>query len=183
MFTVSLSSKYSVEKFNIQPIDHFNSSNHIEMSHPSTSYTAEKLYEEAYNIQYNWDNILPLDVLEFHTLVSKQTNAPVNLQMGTVLPFVASCMGPKTHGHFLTTLSCLNLFWIIVATSGAGKSQSCQRFISEPLEYILSNARVKIEDFEISKFTRAGEFIILSNIYIVCNLFYKCQKMENSIIS
>ena len=103
--------------------------------------------------------------------------------MGNVLPFVASCMGPKTHGHFLTTPSCLNLFWIVVAASGAGKSQSRKRFITEPLEYILSNARVKIEDFEISKFTRAGEFIIISNIYIVCNLFYKCQKMENSIIS
>ena len=84
------------------------------MSQPSTSYTSEKLYEEAYNIQYNWDKILPLDVLEFHTLVSKQTNAPVDLQMGTILPFVASCMGPKTCGHFLTTPSCLNLFWIVV---------------------------------------------------------------------
>ena len=56
-------------------------SNDIEMSQPSTSYTAEKLYEEAYNIQYNWDKILPLDVLEFHTLVSKQTNAEDNKSM------------------------------------------------------------------------------------------------------
>ena len=40
------------------------------MSQPLTSYTSEKLYEEAFNIQYNWDKILPLDVLEFHTLVS-----------------------------------------------------------------------------------------------------------------
>ena len=37
------------------------------MSQASTSYTAEKLYEEAYNIQYNWDKILPSDVVEFHT--------------------------------------------------------------------------------------------------------------------
>ena len=50
----------------------------------------------------HWDKILPSDVLEFHTLLSKQTNAPINLQMGTVLPFVASCVGPKTSGHFLT---------------------------------------------------------------------------------
>ena len=97
---------------------HFKLLKHIVMSQASTSYTAEKLYEEAYNIQYNWDKILPSDVLTFHTLVAKQTNAPVDLQMGTVLPFVASCMGPKTRGHFLTTLSCLNLFWIIVAASG-----------------------------------------------------------------
>ena len=89
--------------------------------------------------------------------MAKQTNAPVDLQMGTVLPFVASCMGPKTCGHFLMTPSCLNLFWIIVAASGNGKSQSRKRFISEHLEYILTNGRVKLEDFEISKFTRAGE--------------------------
>ena len=129
------------------------------MSQASTSYTAEKLYEEAYNIQYNWDKILPSDVLEFHTLLSKQTNAPVDLQMGTVLPFVASCMGPKTCGHFLTTPLCLNLFWIIVAASGTGKSQSHKKFITDPLEYILNNGQVKVEDFEISKFTRAGNSI------------------------
>ena len=86
-----------------------------------------------------WDKILPSDVLEFHTLLSKQTNAPVDLQMGTVLPFIASCMGPKTHGHFLTTPLCLNLFWIIVAASGTGKSQSRKKFITDPLEYILNN--------------------------------------------
>ena len=129
------------------------------MSQASTSYTAEKLYEEAYNIQYNWDKILPSDVLEFHTLLSKQTNASIDLQMGTVLPFVASCMGPKTPGHFLTTPPCLNLFWIIVAASGAGKSQSRKKFITDPLEYILNNGQVKVEDFKISKFTRAGNSI------------------------
>ena len=132
------------------------------MSQTSNSYTAGKLYEEAYNIHYNWDKILPPDVLEFHNLLSKQTNAPVDLQMGTVLPFVASCMGPKTRGHFLTTPSCLNLFWIMVAASGAGKSQSRKKFITDPLEYILSNGRVKVEDFEISKFTRAGKLIYIT---------------------
>ena len=120
------------------------------MSQNTGSYTAEKLYEEAYNITYNWRNILPQDVLQFHNLVAQQTNAPVNL------PFVASCMGPKTRGHFLTTPSCLNLFWIVIVASGAGKSQSRKCFITDALEYILSNGCVKVEDFEISKFTRAG---------------------------
>ena len=126
------------------------------MSQNSGSYNAEKLYEEVYNIKYNWQKILSQDVLEFHNLVVEQTNAPVDLQMGTALPFVASCMGLKTQGHFLTTLSCLNLFWIVVVASGAGKSQSRKRFISDVLEYILSNGHVKVEDFEISKFTCAG---------------------------
>ena len=126
------------------------------MSQSTVAYTAEKLYEEAYNIKYNWEKILPDDVLKYHNLVAQQTNAPVDLQLGTVLPFVARCMGPKTRGHFLTTPSCLNLFWIVVAASGAGKSQSRKHFITDALEYILSNGYVKMEDFEISKFTRAG---------------------------
>ena len=92
-------------------------------------------------------------------------------------------MGPKTCGHFLTTLSCLNLFWIVVAASGAGKSQSRKRFISEPLENILSNGRVKIEDFEIYKFTRAGESIIICNIYTVCNYSNTWNQMSINIIS
>ena len=126
------------------------------MSQNSGSYTAEKLYEEAYNIKYNWQKILPQDVLEFHNLVAEQTKTPVDLQMGTALPFVASCMGPKTRGHFLMTPSCLNLFWIVVAALGTGKSQSRKCFICDALENILSNRRVKVEDFEISKFTRIG---------------------------
>ena len=44
--------------------------------------------------------------------------------------------------------------------SGAGKSQSRKRFITEPLEYILGNGRVQIPDFEISKFTHPGMYIL-----------------------
>ena len=120
------------------------------MSQNSGSYTAKKLYEEAYDIKYNWQKTLHQDVLEFHNLVAEQTNAPVDLQMGTALPFVASCNGLKTQGHFLTTPSCLNLFWIVVVALGAGKSQSRKCFICDALEYILSNGHIKVEDFEIS---------------------------------
>ena len=56
--------------------------------------------------------------------MAQQKNAPVDLQMGTALPFVASCMGLKTRGHFLMTPSCLNLFWIVIVAPGTGKSQS-----------------------------------------------------------
>ena len=76
--------------------------------------------------------------------------------MGTILPFVASCIGPKTKGVFLMQPSCLNLFWIVVGASVAEKSQSCKHFITEPLKYILENGKVDIPDFEISKFTSAG---------------------------
>ena len=40
------------------------------MSQSAVSYTAEKLYEESYNIKYNWEKILPDDVLQYHNLVA-----------------------------------------------------------------------------------------------------------------
>ena len=130
----------------------------VEMSQGSSSVTADKLYEEAFNIRYEWQHMLPNEVFKYHSLISKECNAPVDLQMGTILPFVASCLGPNTKGLFLTRACCLNLFWILVGASGAGKSQSRRHYITEPLKYVLRNGRVQIPDFEISKFTRAGKF-------------------------
>ena len=128
----------------------------IIMSQISTNVTADKLYQEAFSITYTWERMLPKEVFESHNLIFRECNTPVDLKMGTILPFVVSCLGRHTKGLFLTHACCLNLFWILVAASGAGKSQSRNRFITEPLEYILGNGRVQIPDFEISKFTRAG---------------------------
>ena len=99
---------------------------------------------------------MPKEVFKYHDLIAKECNAPVHLQMGTILLFVASCVGPNTKGVFLTHPSCLNLFWIVVGESGAEKSQSQKHFRTEPLKYVLKNVRVNIPDFEISKFTCAG---------------------------
>ena len=78
--------------------------------------------------------------------------------MGVMLPFVSACLGPTTRGCFMMRPSVLNLFWRNVAASGVGKSETRKRLVSEPLEYIFSQEDVKLEDFEVSKFTRAGEY-------------------------
>ena len=127
------------------------------MSQPQKSFTTDKLYEDAYHLNVDWAKVLPDKIFSYHDLIFRESNAPIGLQIGTVLPFVASCVGPTTHGLFFTRPSCLNLFWITVAASGAGKSQSRQRFISEPLEYIMKHHGNDIKDFEVSKFTRAGK--------------------------
>ena len=126
------------------------------MSQDNVNVTANHLYEEAFNIKYEWEKFLPKEVFKYHDLIAKECNAPVDLQMGTILPFVASCVGPNTKGVFLTWPSCLNLFLTVVGASKAGKSQSRKHFISEPLKYVLKNERVDIPDFEISKFTHTG---------------------------
>ena len=135
------------------------------MSQMNANVMAEKLYEEAFNIKYDWKKMLPKEVFQYHDLVCHECNVPVDLQMSTILPFVASCLGPGMKGLFLMCAYCLNLFWIVIGTCGAGKSQSRKRFITEHLDYILSNGRVQIPDFEISKFTRAGRcYLCWSNL-------------------
>ena len=120
----------------------------------ASNFTSGMLYESAYNIAFNWKTHLPNSVFKYHELVWKETNAPIKLHMGVVLPFVSACLGPRTKGHFLTCPSVLNLFWINVAATGVGKSVTRQCFISEPLDYIIHNSNNAVPDFEISRFTR-----------------------------
>ena len=64
------------------------------------NYNSGQLYEDAFNISYNWKKWLPPDVYRYHELVCKEVNAPVELQMGILLPFILSVCGPFTKGHF-----------------------------------------------------------------------------------
>ena len=58
------------------------------MSQGNVNVTANHLYEEAFNIKYEWEKFLPKEVFKYHDLIAKECNAPVDLQMGTILPFV-----------------------------------------------------------------------------------------------
>lgn len=120
------------------------------------TFTSSMLYEAAYNIPFNWEKHLPAEIYRYHELVWKETNAPVELHMGVVLPFVSACLGPRTKGHFLTRPTVLNLFWINVAASGVGKSITRHRFITDPLDFMIQKTAGSVPDFEISRFTRPG---------------------------
>ena len=117
------------------------------MSQGNANVTADHLYEEAFNIKYEWEKFLPKEVFKYHDLISKECSVPVDLQMGTIFPFVTCCVGPNTKGVFLTRPSCLNLFWIVVGVSGAGKSQSCKHSITEPLKYVLNSGPCRSSRF------------------------------------
>ena len=75
------------------------------------------------------------------------------------------------NGHFLTRPSCLNLFWLNIAASAVGKSQTRKCMISQPLQYILQNTDHAVQDFEVSKYTRAGKFYFMScpDLIFDCN--------------
>ena len=123
----------------------------------TTTFTASMLYKTVYSMSFNWDQHLLKEVYDYHALVWKETNAPVDLHMGVVLPFVALCLRPRMKGLFLTRPSILNLFWINVAASSVGKSVMRHRFITEPLDYMINKSARSVPDFEISRFTRTGQ--------------------------
>ena len=127
----------------------------------SLVYDSSRLYEDGYNTELQWEKWLPHDVYKFHYTTYREINSPVSLQMGIMLPFIASCCGPRTKGRFLTRPSVINLFWINVAASGTGKSQARKRLVSEPLEYLISNTSHELQDFEVCRFTRAGNLILI----------------------
>ena len=121
-----------------------------------TEYDSLCLCKDAYKIKCNSQKWLPPYVYKFHELTQREVNAAVELQIGVLLPFISSICGPLMKGHFLTRPSCIDLFWINIAALGVGKSQSRQCMKSEPLTYMLQNLDHLFQDFEVSKYTRAG---------------------------
>ena len=122
------------------------------------TYDACSLYSDAYNIEYKWSKWLPKEVYRYHELFWKECSSPVDLQMGVMLPFIASLCGPTTKSLFSTRKSCINLYWVNIAASGVGKTQSLQQFISEPMSFMLENTDESFEDFTVNGFTRAGKY-------------------------
>ena len=119
----------------------------------AATFTASMLYETVYSIPFVWQNHLPRDIYEYHSLVWRETNALIDLHMGVVLPFVSACLGPRTKGLFLTHPTVLNLFWMNIATSGVEKSVMHHCFISQPLDYMINKSAGHVPDFKISRFT------------------------------
>ena len=120
------------------------------------NYTPHTLYEYAFAMSFEWDHHLDEEVFKYHDLTLRQNNTPVELQMGTILPFIAACASPKTRGLFFTEPSVLNLFWLNIAASSVGKSQSRKKFISDSMQYMMQDPSVQVQDFEVCNFSRAG---------------------------
>ena len=100
-------------------------------------------------MNFNWEKHLYHQVYRFHDLMRCELSTPIELQMGTVLPFIVACCGPETKAIFFTQPSVLNIFWMNIAASGVSKSQSRKRLIAEPLEYMMRDKEMKIPDFEV----------------------------------
>ena len=130
------------------------------------SYDIDKLYYDAYSIKYNWSKWLHSEVYKYHELFEFKYNPSISLQMGVLLTFISLCLGPQTLGLWSTDPGVLNLFWINIAASGSGKSIARNKLIAEPLGYMRdTNFDITFPDFEVSRFTRAGNYS--TNIFII----------------
>ena len=139
-----------------------------------TNYTPCTLYEESFNMDFKWHKHLNETVFKFHNLMGRELNTPIELQMGTILPFITACVGPQTQSVFFTEPSVLNIFWMNIAASGISKSQSCKKLIGQPLEYMMKAKDVEVPDFEVCSFTRAGTFILIYILLYNCTL-HRCS--------
>lgn len=125
-------------------------------------YNVTRLYQETYNIPYNWERYLPSQIYQYHDLLYREFNSPVSLQMGVLLPFVSSLAGPKVKGLWGTRENVINFFTINIAASGVGKSNCRKQLISKPITYIQDNcSSSQFPDMEVNKFTRAGRILTI----------------------
>lgn len=124
------------------------------------AYNITRLYQDAYNIPYNWERFLPPNMFRYHNLLYQEFNGPVPLQMGILLPFISSLAGPKVKGLWTTEPNVINFFTLNIAASGVGKSQCRKKLISDPIKYVLKNGNptMQFPDMEVNKYTRAGMF-------------------------
>ena len=135
------------------------------------SYNATRLYEDTYKMSYNWEKYLPENIYHFHDLLFKQLNAPVSLQMGTLIPFISAIAGPSVQGHFHTNPSVINFYTINIAASGVGKSQCRKKLVSDPIRHMIRSLPAgTFPDLEVNKFTRAGNYYF---IYIYIYILFK----------
>ena len=134
------------------------------------SYDINQLYEDAYSISYDWKSFLPPPIYKYHELLCKEFNAPVSLQMGTLIPFISAISGPRVRGQWSTRPNVINFFTINIAASGVGKSICRKILVSNPLKYVLQNSKKKdkFPDMECSKFTSAG--MCASKIFLSVNM-------------
>ena len=56
------------------------------------SYTPRNLYEESFAMNFNWEKHLYSDVYRFYDLMRRELSTPIELQMGTVLPFIGGLL-------------------------------------------------------------------------------------------
>ena len=91
---------------------------HLPKMSQREQYTKQKLYEEAFNVSFNWEKYLSPKCFKFHDLTCREINSPISLQVGVMLPFVSACLGPTTCGCFHDKAICIKsvsgLMWLLV---------------------------------------------------------------------
>lgn len=122
-----------------------------------TSSDSSEIKKQGKEAVLPWNDIAPAEVAEWMETYSKANNTTRDILLASVLPSVASLMGPST-----IKVNCrlqgeaVNLFMICLCDPGAGKSPAFQHGCAQPI-------RLHIEAKEeqalfVDEFTEAGLF-------------------------
>jgi len=119
----------------------------------------EEALRELHSIELIWDEILPENVVEWLDIFSRSYNVVKEIMFPGILSAVSGLMAPKTTLRMSAIeLEPVNLFTIVLAPPGAGKSAALHAGVENPiitLEESIENP-ILVEDF-----TRSGVFIHL----------------------
>lgn len=114
-----------------------------------------RLYKHAYNVKFDWEDIMPPNFLYLMQVYRKARTCPIELSFSSMLAMTSCLAGPQakvsTHPH--SKPSSLNLYMLAVCAPGGGKSSTFDHFI-RPGEKVFQEDRGRSPVIE--SYTHAG---------------------------
>ena len=102
-------------------------------------YNSGRLYEDAFNVSYNWKNGYHLMYINIISKCVKKSMHQWSFKWGYYYQLYLQIMALLQEATSWARPSCVNLFWFNLVASGVGKFQTRKHMISQPLQYILQN--------------------------------------------
>lgn len=124
---------------------------------------AESLFAQCLQERVPWDEILNPRMFRYLTLMHQEKNCAIELSLPSLLCMLASVCGPKCKVAGISQkeiddesdyyLQPLNLYFMLISTTGGGKTPTFQHFIKEPLKHVFDTCGIKVI---LNKYTSAG---------------------------
>lgn len=114
------------------------------------STTVNEIVQELHSLELPWDEVLPRNVTEWLEIYSSSHNVVKEIMFPGILTALSGLMAPKTKLKMSPIeLEPVNLFTIVLAPPGSGKSAALQAGVNGPILALEEHcdAPVLIEDF------------------------------------
>ena len=114
------------------------------------STTENEIVQELHSLELPWDDVLPREITEWLDIFSSAHNVVKEIMLPGILTALSGLMAPKTKLEMSAIeLEPVNLFTIVLAPPGSGKSAALQAGVNGPILALEEHCDtpVLIEDF------------------------------------